>query len=521
MKRNFKIKFLAVLLCSLFAFACAGCGYGSVIDNNGKPSGGNQGSTEQPEQPDNPNVPEKPEEGGKVKETDYTVTLFVDSAPYNFGTSSIQAEWINTTNKRKRFTATLDEKGFGNAGEIDEGDYYVHLINLPAEFTYNPNENIATPGSRKIYINLKRPLRPSTGSGTGWKNGECYVLRTLGTFRATIKSASKPVHYCYSPTQSGWYSITSWVDIFADNLKPVLKAYNGNAGGYVVPTPHTIISDGGKEGTYTKNFVYNVFVEPKLVGNPYYFTVEAEHKFNTYPSTVDFEIKYEGEVRDTTQWKVIRASQAAQSANSSLSYHYADSLAGNKTFSMEKIRYNPKTGCYHVYDLAKYPQGNSNFGKGFGPRIYCDIRNTTPCFTRASLYNARAIQTPVGKDEWLKITAQYVGVDYDEKRYDEDYEPNSGSTIFQQYLRDEDGTKTLNWDFGDFIQTDYASKANSHGRVYVTKELKIFLQLYAEAHMFWTDNYMSSSALEYSTPEGNGYFATQDAFWLFACGYYE
>ncbi len=527
MKNFFKTKFLAVFLCLLLVFTCVGCEFGSYTDSNGKPNGGGSKPGGDPSTPVQPVDPDNPDIGGNDPDTEkhYTVNVLVDSALHIFEDSSIQVEWVNKRNNKKRFLASLNEKGFADAGEIEEAEYYVHLLNLPVQYSYNPNGYVATPSERKIFINLKYPLKPSTGSGTGWRNGECYQISVLGTYRAQMRSSGQEVHYCFSPTESGWYSISSWVDIFTDEVRPVLSTYIGNKGGWVSPTPSEVITSGGEEGTYTKNFVYNVFVEPKYVGNTYYFTVQGEHKFGTYPVSIDFTIKYEGEVKDTLTYQTIRAAYAprTKSVNSTLPYHYADAVSGGKTFDASRFKYNFKTQCYHVYDRDLYKVNDPNnkyaaYGDGFGPRLYCDITKTTPCFNYTSLYNANNIvpPPPASPQNWLKLNASYVGVPYDEKKYDEDYENSTLNRIFEKYTEE-----SLYWDFTEFVRTDYYEKANNDGRVYVTKELKIFLQLYAEARWFWSDNMFDTGIFDYTTPEGQGYFATQDSFWLFACGYYD
>lgn len=531
MKSFFKVKFIAVFLCLLLVFACAGCDFGSYTDNNGTPSG--SGSPGTPVDPNDPYVPDDP---GKEPsdETHYIARIFVNNEFY-VGENSIRVEWVSQTNKNRRFAAFLNEKGVADAGELDDDDYYVHLLNCPVEFTYNPNdeEYVASPTNRRTMFRLQSFLKPNTGTGTDWYD-ECYQVSVLGVYRATVSSFNQEVHYCYTPTVSGWYSITSWVDIFTDEIKPVLTKYIGNAA-FVSSYGAEEIKDGGAAGSYTSNFVYNIYIEPSYVGNAFLFTVKAEQKFNTYPVFVDFEIKYEGEVQSTTEGVPIKASQAntkVETETPSLPYHYANELTGSKTFSMANIRYNPKTGCYHVYDPEVYKAKDPDnvyavFGNGYGPRLYCDLSKTTPCFTFISVLESQTYTPPdaAGPFRWLEMSVNILNVPYDESKYDEDYNPSTllkpEDRIFEKYLYDEAGnlTKKYKWDFTGFIDT-YCKTENSDGRVYVTKELKIFLQLYAESHWFWSDNMFIKGDFVYSTPEQNDYFATQDAFWLFACGYY-
>lgn len=521
-----KTKLFAFVLCFLLLFTFAGCTFGTYTENKGKPDitiggqqAGNQGGELTP--------------GSSEQSDRYMATLYVGSQQYKPGYNNVQVEWVNKYNTRIRYVAALDADGVAVAGEnIEEGEYYVHLLNLPEQYTYDPTGYIATPELRHVYIIISPLSRPSSGNGQDWygSDGSAYRIVT-GTYRAVINKPSQVVHYFYTPG-AGRYTITSLADPFIDEVRPVMTRYNGSSD-FVNPYSAQIIRNYAEpQGSYTRNFAYEIYNTKSYTGGTYCFTIGAEQKYSQYPVYVDFRIQYIGEAPETLGYQTIEANrdkpEFKQAEEGQGDYHYANYPSGGLAFDKNYYRFNPNTGYYHRYDVTKYKE--SVYGEGFGPVVYCDLTDTTPCYRGTSLFDAANYEekqlsafgeVTVTRNRLL-LNVKYLSVDYDESKYDEDYNPADKDGIFLKYTKDKDDSDSTKyqWNFTKFITEDYYGIRNSDGRVPVTKELKIFLQLYAQAYWFWSDN-MFDSSFAGMTPELRGYTATQDSFWLFACGYYE
>lgn len=522
MKKFLKTTLFPLLLCVVLAFACVGCDFGSYTEVGGKPNV-NDPEQNEPGGDDNPGTdPSGGDDDPKV-DLDYKVTLLVENAVYYFGDTDMKVEWVNTKNSKQRYTAAVDQDGGANAGELADGDYKVHILNLPATFTYNPNssDNVTSPAKRHIFINLQYPAKPSSGDGTGWVS-LAYKIVSIGIYRAVIEQPNQEVHYAFTPTpemgeNGGYYAIRSVCDVYLDEVDPVFRQYNGNSGGWMGGVLVTK-SSGGPEGSYTKNFMFGIPMTQQYIGNTIFFTISATQKYGDYPITVDFQLAREGDATEDVEYKTIPAAQATREAlDSTLPYHYANEASPYyRTFDFTKFKYNSRSRYYHRYDAELYKNDPLGYGEGFGPILYCDIEKAPPSFPQYALIRADAV--PIGSmgsnRNLLELTAEFMGVTYNESKYDEDY-GRTQTTIFEQYVED-----SVKWSFTTFITTQYAAIENSDGRVYVTKELKIFLQLYAENLWLWSDKcYVGMQ--NYTTPEDLGYSATQDSLWLYACGWYE
>lgn len=522
MKNFLKTKLFPLFLCAVLAFACSGCNFGSYSELGGKP--GTSGS-EQEEPSVGGNTGSEPSVGDdEPKENlNYTVTLFVESAPYYFGETDMKVEWVNQKNNKQRYSAAVNSMGVADAGELADGDYNVHILGLPEAFTYNPNakENVAGPSMRQIYLNLSYPVKPASGDGSGWKS-QAYKFVSLGIYRAVFERPGQEVHFAFTPTPAvgevgGYYAIRSVCDVYVDEVNPTFLHYNGNNGGWMGGVLDTK-TGGGPKGSYTENFVFPIPMTQQYIGNTIFFTIKATQKYDEYPFTVDFLVAREGDMVEDIEYMTIPAAQAkGKAGDSALPYHYADAASPYyRTFDHTQFRYNTRTGYYHRYDAELYKDNPLGFGVGFGPILYCDIQKAPPSFPQYALIRANAV--PIGSmgsnRSLLTLTAEFMGVPYNESKYDEDY-GRSQTRIFEQYLEESD-----KWNFETFIITQYAATMNKDGRVYVTKELKIFLQLYAENLWLWSDNWQKGMQ-NYTTPEDLGYSASQDSLWLYACGWYE
>ena len=166
-----------------------------------------------------------------------------------------------------------------------------------------------------------------------------------------------------------------------------------------------------------------------------------------------------------------------------------------KNFDASIFKYNENTGFYHYYSEELYGDGRLGYGKNFGPILCCALTSNLPSYKITTLYNANKTGLGGGSN-YLRLYNVWIEK---EQKY----------AIF---------------DYTAFVRDDYYKVANSDGMCYVTKELKDFLQTYAERQSLYTDGVVQFdenwTSEEAGTPEALGYTALQDALWLFACGVY-
>ncbi|MDE7463741.1 MAG: hypothetical protein K2M48_01825 [Clostridiales bacterium] len=475
MKKKILLIIIAVM-CSVFGLV--GCDMGAYIENGGKPVG----PVVDPEKPEKPGDSEDPEKPDPAVSKDYTATVYLNKKPFDPGDNEITVVWQNGNDVHR---APLGADGKANAGELD-GDYGVYLVGLPTTYTYDPNAGTATAKERSVDIELTTLRSPSGGDGSNMYSGlGCYTTRYDGTYRAEIKSDGSKVYYEYQPMSSGVYSVVSWVNVYADEIDPAVEYYPGSS---QFKYYERTIKDGGAalDGGFTKNFRFECLIDQSEIGGVFTFAITARSKTAQYPVYVDFAITWEGDYKngynDVRPQKATEANVKA--ANSNRPFNSAD--LNTKVFDADNFKYNANTGFYHYYSMELFgddPYGN---GVGFGPELCCSITPSVSCYTITTLYNANSVGT--NSSNYLKL--------------------------YNVWLEAEN--KYCTYDYTDFIRVDYYAVCNKDGRCYVTEELKVFLQKFAENHSLYTDGVGPGSG----TPEALGYSANQDALWLFACGFY-
>lgn len=477
------LSLIMVFLCAVMCFS--GCGLGSYINNNTgnkNPSGTTKPDNPDNPDPDNPDNPDNPDpEDPTTPETHYTATVFYKNKLFDPGDDEITVVWKGDDVIRE----PLGDDGTADAGELD-GDYGVYLEGLPDKYTYNPNDYTATAENHKVTILLIDIKTPERGDGKGlYLDSGCYSVKYDGTYRAKIAADGEYLYYEYTPTAAGFYSIVSWVNVYVDEVSPLLRVYSGssaykfnpkdlNGGGFTLP------------GGFTKNFRYECKIDKSEVGAAFTFAVSAMGKNADYPLNVDFAITYEGEyISSNSDIRTIRAKEAAvKAANKKPGETFVFADLGTKTFNNANYKFNEDTGFYHYYG-AEYADDSYGYGVNYGPILCCAITKQIESFTLTTLYYANSVGLG------MNILRLYNVWIEEEKKY----------AVF---------------DYTYFIREDYYKVCNNDGVCYVTKELKDFLQKFAENQSLWTDG----AGVSAGTPEANGYNANQDALWLFACGIY-
>ena len=471
---------------------------------------------------------------------DFTVTLMADGQPYK-PRMEMTVYWNNGFSVH---SAPVDENGIARIDGLD-GDYRVTLSNVPNEYTYDPNTNVATNDDRNIVLNLYT-LNKLAGGGSGLY--DCYSFRKTGVYSAVIDGPDDGIYFQYAPDGSGTYSIESWIDVTADNINPYIDVYYGNSQWKAY---EKTINDGGAIGSYTINFVHTVQIAKENISAggqaTYTFVVKAETKNNKYPVTVTFAVKRDGEFELQRPGNHGTATGMAIPKFDFSDFNKADHEYGDdyKIVGPE-YKYNSNTyvfdgdrfkiwekskggdGFYHVYDPEKYPDTD-----GYGPILYAYI--TKPCrfidvaFSRIEYNN---------KGEVINAALSANGLNY--KHFIEGYTQlatfgniNGGSYYCSSECTCHEGT-TEGWACTkectncksdcrripeELIGHEgYQAYANSDGLVPVTEELKEFLLNYSAKEIFFYDG---KGTLESNPLDGKYYQAVKGSGWLFACAYYE
>lgn len=433
-------------------------------------------------------------------DTPYTVSLFYKNKAFAPGDAEIEVIW-QSIDSDTVVTVPLDENGEAGAGVLD-GDFNVYLSGLPETYSYDPNIYKATGNSRHVDINIVEITQPVRGDGgvnskpalSVYQSGGCYVVNYQGTYRATVEKG-QTLYYEYQPTTAGRYVVETWVNVYDDEINPVMEIWGGTvAYKWLQETRDT--GGAALDGGFTKNVKYEINLAN--VGPSYTFGISAVSKTGEYPVTVDFCITYEGpydKERDVT--KVIDAEEAKyqpKPKSDGLTFHYAN--MDTMVFNENHYAYDGDMGVWRVYDPEKYADND-----GWGPYLCAIITETIPCYSETTLYEAYQVGGSPGQGPFYNRLRPKVW--------------------------DDEVGGYVTYDYEAFIRTAYAAKCNEDGVCYVTQELKEFLALYAKTYNLWTDGVCPCPTTEDGdlidpiTPEDYGYGASEDSMWLFACGFYE
>ena len=431
---------VSLVLSLLVALLFAGCG--SVIP----PSEGAQG-------------PSSSGVGSVYDERSFVVFLVCDGKPYA-PEIEMAAQWSGAEGI---YSATFDQNGVAVMEGLD-GEYHVTLSAVPEGYTYDRNGYVANIHRKHIEVELLRII-PTKGTGAGlYQNTGCIRLTQLGTYRATLNSASQVVYYEYKPTSQGKYSVTSWVDTTENQLNPIMDYHRGTVG-FKAVTPTEVYNDGGASSTYTKNFRFIIEAAADMVsggtqGGVWTFGVHADVvRGKEYPVTVDFTIKFEGDYnRDQENYTPVYATGNLQNIKpaGTFRYNYADNA---RLLDGTRFVLDPSDGYYHLV---------SNPDKILFAMLNKDCEVFAPT------------ESGMGFMDVLIYGRLYF--------YGKNYLP---------------------------FMDAYAAHCNSDGAHPVTQELKEFLQAYATsptALLFMDGNGIAETKTKLKSAE--------DDQWLFACGYY-
>lgn len=469
---------------------------------------------------------------------DFTVTLMADGNPY----TPRMEMFVYWTDGFSIHTAKVDDTGVARIDGLD-GDYRVTLSDVPNEYTYDPNGNVATNDNRNIVLNLYT-LNRLSGSGTGIY--DCYSFSKTGVYSAVIENADDAIYFQYAPSHSGTYSIESWIDITEDNVDPYIEVYGGNTQfKYYIRT----IYSGGAVGSYTMNFVHTVQIADENISAggqaTYTFAVKADSKNGKYPITVTFAVKRDGEFElnrpnritgfaiPTFDFSSFDPAAHEYGNRYTLTYPEYQFASGSNIYVFDERRYQlwetekGGDGFYHVYDKTLYADTD-----GYGPILYANVTSACRFIDRAFT------EIEYRNGETINAALSVGGLNY--KHFFEGYtflstygNINGGSyyccsSCTCHSISDPTGwacTSDCTNCYEDCrrIPTElighegYQAYANSDGLVPVTKELQTFLQAYCKKETLFYDG---KGTLETIAIDGKHFQAIDESGWLFACAYY-
>lgn len=446
---------------------------------------------------------------------------------------ALQVRW---TDGSKYYTVPVGVDGKAVCEGLD-GDYTVTLVNLSADYTYNPNIYKADNDSRDVIIELMT-LSYGKGDGTGLYN--CIEMENPGVYRAEIEEEDHTVYFQFTPVRPGIYVIESLMDVSAGMYNPLADMYYGSS---QFKYPDDTLDGGGASLGYTTNFKKTIKIAESFIGNCYTFGVRVEGKDAVYPVNVDFAITYEGGYTyEGTHKDFVFPSVIPNTGYSSwyedyISYieserdkygdNYRDAaitVDGKRIFDQNAYKLNTDDGYYHVYDLVKYASTG-----GWGPILYANITIPTKfidsAFSAIEYQGNNALTLNSGTENYKVFIEGFSNI--------VNHAADPGSRVSGPYFcvsncpclatnggccAIEDNCTKCTKDCVQLPKAYIGQKGYADiaidGRCPVTEELKDFLQKYCVKEKLFSDG---NGWAEQYIPR---YDAYEDSQWLFACGYY-
>ena len=372
---------------------------------------------------------------------------------------TIYAYW-NEIDSSRIYKAEFDENGVAEIKGLD-GDYKVTLSKVPEGYTYDPNSdnNIATNDFKDVTINLMR-LTQTSGTGAGFNNGRITITAN-GAYRATLTSPEQQLHYYFTPTVSGAYSIVSLIDVTANVINPILDIYAVNAGGFYLFMETR--DGGGSENTFTKNFKWEMTLAQESVNSSFGFVIRADSlSAEAFPVDIDFYVDKDGEfISSKTEYVPVPVTEDfKQTPNYSSAFRYIAYENSQHILDETLVRFNDEIGYYCMYDNVL--NDFKRYADGTPVILYVKITMSTEVISDAFTYGL--------------VRKKIRGRDYEE------------------------------------MVASYAEYCNKDGVYALTEEFKAFLMDYANSQLLFNDGNGMAEAI--------GYNSTLSAQWLFACGYY-
>ena len=459
--------------------------------------------------------------GNTEQETgDFTVTLVLNGNAY-VPQGNVTATWDDGMSRP--VTAAFNSNGVANAGVLD-GDYTVRISGLSNEYTYDPNDTVATNYQRKITLEIYRvTVLPEFKAPDGREPiYGAQALRNQGAYRVLLNGPAD-IYYCiFRPTVAGMYSVKSLLDITENAINPKYRICSGTEVGMRYDS-HVDLDGGGAAGTYTVNFNYQTGFNYDEIGSVLIFGVKAETRTLEFPFTIDILVKRTGEyVRQDimsnivlpTEFKDVTPETADAFRTEKDAFMRGPMNARNFNDNMfykkglldgSNVAFNKDTGYYHLYD-----KDTNTYGAVICAKITQASGVVDDSFSNVEYNGNKALTINDNYDMFYKKT---------EPKYGGDKEPHylNYKLFIEGYAgiaRHESIYPGITLQFADYAGVyGYADFCNSDGVYPVNEELHRFLQGYATNARLFMDGNGVAEVYE------NLKSAEEDQ-WLFACGYY-
>ncbi len=530
------------------------------------------GEFQQGIRPSNPNGTQtytKP--GGEVLTDPFTVTLVCEGQTVlPTANSPITVQWSDGFSVH---TAQMDANGIAAIGGLD-GDYRITVEGLPEGLVYDPNAYNATNDERNVEIEVHK-LVPTTGKGLTKWHGDAIQIKNTGVYCVEVREEDGETFFEFAPTESGVYSVRSWMDTTHDEINPKANYYGASFAFKPLVSTH---DDGGPEGTYTKNFVMDVKIADENISKNdtgsavFTFGISATQKNGQYPIKVYIAITLDGEfsLEHADSKLMIPQEELVHQTRPSGTWRWAEVrqyAAGGafNVFDTDNYKLWPKEeggdGYYHCYSMEKYPNGYTGpqyfvetneygyetfsgyrmvqYPPGYGPVLYAKIdqpnrfmegKQGNPIHFASVEYEGNKALTVSNGTENYKL-------------FIEGYGSLSGTGMVSYFCNSDcpcrlentcdsmetnlfpgaclEGCKKCNVTCRHIPEEaighpGYADYTNGDGCYGVTQELKEFLQKYSINQLLFMDGQgFAETHPQYPV------FAAEEDQWLFACGYYE
>ena len=529
MNRKYTLRTVALLLLSL-VLLLAGCvEYQPAVNPSGRPS--DSGESKPPVVTD---------EEGNVDEDPFTVTLTVDGKVYIPSEEHpISVQWNDGYSIH---TASIGADGVARIGGLD-GDYRIRLTAVPEGYAYNPNAYVATNNDRNLEIPLYKLI---TTRGQGDQLYNSIGIKSTGLYCVELTSASQEVFFEFAPSESGTYSVESWMDTVENTINPMANYYGANA---AFKQFQGLVDGGGVESTYTKNFKLDVEIADEMISDrgqvTFSFGVKASVTDGKYPVKVYFAIMLNGgfSLNHTESAMIYPADEHLERAPEYDANRYE--LVGAEVlktqgessayvFDGSRYRLWPISeggdNYYHVYDEQAYPETH-----GYGPVLYAYVsaacRFMDSPFTGVEMRGNKALTVSSGTENYKLFIEGFHSLVIDPPGDNGPYFCVTGCPCREKNLCESARLGFENGACSDacemchpdcrrcpteaFGMAGYGDYCNSDGVTAVTEELKQFLQKYSVNQLLFFDG----NGFVETNPAVSVYAAEEDQ-WLFACGYY-
>lgn len=485
-------KFLILMLSAMLIVFCAGCGTFTppIVTEGNNSSGGSQ------EKPGDNTGEDDPGLTGN----EFTVSLKNEDGSnfYVLESDNIKAVWKG---QGETHSVKFSGNGVAVARGLD-GSYEVSLIDLPEGYTYDPNADYLVNNYKKSVTVVLMRILSAEGEGTAFFKGGKNLAKQIngiGTYRAVISEPGQKIYYQFSPSP-GKYSIQSWVSVQENEVDPVFTHYISSSSAYVDQSNHTDYPDGGKCGTFTKNFKFELDradSEDGTWGFRISANVKAEHP---YPVYIDFTITRGGDSDRNTKTVEAKGPFADMAANAQQiatetqgnNWHYIYEGERNNLLDGAKVALNESDGFYHVLK----PDGNG--GWEMGPLLYVTLTRKCSLVFTGNYGFAEGIESESADKPFSFLCGDLFKDGY--RNYDK---------FLKEYIKHTSFTAAKPGSTNAYKYRGYHP---------VNQEIKDFLEDYAlhrtNKEPLFDDGSGEAEKSSYKLTSG------PDGVWLFTCGYF-